>query len=42
MQHPIIDVPIESLPFVDEHFIEIAANSERGLGCADRGGRGLW
>ena len=28
MQHPIIDVPIESLPFVDEHFIEIAATPE--------------
>ena len=29
MQHPIIDVPIESLPFVDEHFIEIAATPEQ-------------
>jgi hypothetical protein len=29
MLHPIIDVPIESLPFVDEHFIEVAATPEQ-------------
>ena len=28
MQHRIIDVPIESLPFVDEHYVEIAASPE--------------
>jgi hypothetical protein len=29
MAHRIIDVPIESLPFVDEHHIEIAASPEQ-------------
>jgi hypothetical protein len=29
MRHPIIDVPIESLPFVDEHYIEIAASPDQ-------------
>ncbi len=29
MQHRIIDVPIESLPFVDEHYVEIAATPEQ-------------
>jgi hypothetical protein len=29
MPHRIIDVPIESLPYVDEHFIEIAASPEQ-------------
>lgn len=29
MPHRIIDVPLESLPFVDEHFIEIAASPEQ-------------
>lgn len=28
MPHRIIDVPIESLPFIDEHWIEIAAKPE--------------
>lgn len=44
MPHRIIDVPIESLPFVDEHYIEIAATPDqvwdalvRGLGGASRG-----
>jgi hypothetical protein len=27
--HRIIDVPIESLPFVDEHYIEIAASQDQ-------------
>ena len=27
--HRIIDVPIESLPFVDEHYVEIAATPEQ-------------
>jgi hypothetical protein len=29
MPHRLIDVPIESLPFVDEHFVEIAASPEQ-------------
>jgi len=29
MRHPIVDVPIESLPFVDEHYIEIAASPDQ-------------
>ena len=28
MPHRLIDVPLESLPFVDEHYIEIAATPE--------------
>ncbi len=28
MAHRIIDVPLESLPFIDEHYIEIAAKPE--------------
>jgi hypothetical protein len=28
MPHRIIDVPIESLPFVDEHYVEVAASPE--------------
>ncbi len=28
MPHRIIDVPIESLPFIDEHWIEIAAKPD--------------
>ena len=44
MPHRIIDVPLESLPFVDEHYIEIAASPDqvwealvRGLGGTGRG-----
>jgi hypothetical protein len=47
MPHRIIDVPIESLPFVDEHYIEIAASPDqvwdallRSLGAAGRGRTG--
>ena len=29
MPHRLVDVPIESLPFVDEHYIEIAASTEQ-------------
>jgi hypothetical protein len=50
MQDRIIDVPIESLPFVDEHYIEIAAKPDEvwdalmrvvsGLGERKRGAYG--
>jgi hypothetical protein len=29
MPHRIVDVPLESLPFVDEHYIEIAASPDQ-------------
>ena len=40
MPHPIIDVPIESLPFVDEHLHRDRRHARAGLGRADRGRRG--
>ena len=29
MPHRLIDVPIESLPFVDEHFVDVAASTDQ-------------
>lgn len=47
MPHRIIDVPLESLPFVDEHYIEIGASPDqvwdamiRVLGAASEGRTG--